>query len=191
MRILQAASEVFPFCKTGGLADVVGGALSQKLGAGSRLRHALPSQVSGHRIHGPARRHVVPVEHPPRLRQRGDLPCATCSGVRSRSNSSTARLSSSGRASTAWAAGPPGQRRALRRLLPRRARGRQGHGLEARTSSTSMIGRRPWPPLITRPSTPRTPSSPRPPLYSPPQHRLSGRVPGEELPPGRFLAPQL
>jgi starch synthase len=32
MRILQAASEVFPFCKTGGLADVVG-ALSQKLGA--------------------------------------------------------------------------------------------------------------------------------------------------------------
>jgi starch synthase len=32
MRILLASSEAFPFCKTGGLADVVG-ALSQKLGA--------------------------------------------------------------------------------------------------------------------------------------------------------------
>jgi starch synthase len=32
MKILMAASEAFPFCKTGGLADVVG-ALSQKLGA--------------------------------------------------------------------------------------------------------------------------------------------------------------
>ena len=32
MKILLAASEAFPFCKTGGLADVVG-ALSQKLGA--------------------------------------------------------------------------------------------------------------------------------------------------------------
>jgi len=32
MKILQAASEAFPFCKTGGLADVVG-TLSQKLGA--------------------------------------------------------------------------------------------------------------------------------------------------------------
>ncbi|MFA6002609.1 MAG: glycogen/starch synthase [Elusimicrobiota bacterium] len=32
MKILQAASEAFPFCKTGGLADVIG-ALSQKLGA--------------------------------------------------------------------------------------------------------------------------------------------------------------
>ncbi|MDD5628203.1 MAG: glycogen/starch synthase [Elusimicrobia bacterium] len=32
MRILQAASEAFPFCKTGGLADVVG-TLSQKLGS--------------------------------------------------------------------------------------------------------------------------------------------------------------
>lgn len=32
MRILQAASEAFPFCKTGGLADVIG-SLSQRLGA--------------------------------------------------------------------------------------------------------------------------------------------------------------
>src|SRR5437870_4683229 len=32
MRILLAASEAVPFCKTGGLADVVG-ALAQKLGA--------------------------------------------------------------------------------------------------------------------------------------------------------------
>ena len=32
MKILLASSEAFPFCKTGGLADVVG-TLSQKLGA--------------------------------------------------------------------------------------------------------------------------------------------------------------
>ncbi len=31
MNIVMAASEAFPFCKTGGLADVVG-ALSQQLG---------------------------------------------------------------------------------------------------------------------------------------------------------------
>ena len=38
MKILYAASEAVPFCKTGGLADVAGSTASRSGGAGSRDR---------------------------------------------------------------------------------------------------------------------------------------------------------
>ncbi|MDD5658246.1 MAG: glycogen/starch synthase, partial [Elusimicrobia bacterium] len=59
MRILMAASEAFPFCKTGGLADVIG-TLSQKLGAAGhdvvlflpKYREVAPAALQGGMAYG-------------------------------------------------------------------------------------------------------------------------------------------
>ena len=49
MKILYAASEAVPFCKTGGLADVAGFPASRSGGAGSRDRCDPASVPTGQR----------------------------------------------------------------------------------------------------------------------------------------------
>lgn len=49
MKILYAASEAVPFCKTGGLADVAGFPASRSGGAGSRDRCDPASVPAGQR----------------------------------------------------------------------------------------------------------------------------------------------